>query len=181
VSFAKHNIKKNNVIMRIVDYRKLDSIQPSEETKRIIQNETYNDFGDEDPDWINDLKDQPILYIRQDIFRFLVNIDIEQFKNDVKCLTAEIIGTTELHDPLVPEEFPTGEGKTWRTYRKKQEALRNAAIQLYKRCALCDINDPDMLVAAHIDKWSNNLAASGKIGNIIVCVYYITSYSMTTN
>ena len=127
--------------MRIGGYKKFHYTQPDEETKRIMQIGSVNDT-----DWINWLKRQPIYWISERGFHFLVNIDNEKFENDVKRLATGIVGTTEFQDSSIPEEFPTGEGRAWKPDRQGDEDLHMAAIQIYKQCALCDISDHDFLV-----------------------------------
>ena len=56
--------------------------------------------------------------------------------------------------------------------RKGQDAIRNAALEIYScQCALCDINDRDMLQASHIGGWSTDVKNRGTLRNVIcLCV-----------
>ena len=159
--------------MRIGGYKKFHYTQLDEETKRIMQIGSVHDT-----DWINWLKREPIYWISERGFHFLVNIDNEKFDNDVKRLATGIVETgivdiTELQAPSIPEEFPTGEGRAWKPYREGDEALRRAAIQIYKQCALCDISDHDLLVPAHIVGWAGFPGDRGKTNNIIcMCIIH---------
>lgn len=154
--------------IRIGYYKKFHYIQLDEKTKQIIQVDSLSST-----DWINWLKHEPIRGISKRGFNYLVNIDNEQFEKDVKRLATVIIDTTELQAPSIPEEFPTGEGRAWKSSRIGDEDLHRAAISLYKQCALCDIKDHDMLEAAHIIKWATYPEDSCKMNNIIcMCVMH---------
>lgn len=52
--------------------------------------------------------------------------------------------------------------------RRGQQQVRQAALASYSNtCALCDVDDPTLLVASHIERWSDNPDARGDLGNVI--------------
>jgi predicted restriction endonuclease len=58
--------------------------------------------------------------------------------------------------------------------RNGQNVVRRYTLQNYgARCALCDIKDPEMLVASHIIPWSKDKSSRGILGNVLcLCVLH---------
>jgi HNH endonuclease len=53
--------------------------------------------------------------------------------------------------------------------RRGQQRLRCLALQNYGgRCALCDVKDPDLLVASHIARWADSEDGRGDLANVII-------------
>lgn len=66
------------------------------------------------------------------------------------------------------EEVNAGERIVRGPTRKGQEIIRKKTLKLYSyQCALCDIRDPRMLVAAHISDWSKDVDNRGLLRNVI--------------
>jgi len=52
--------------------------------------------------------------------------------------------------------------------RVGQQRLRHLTLMNYQhRCALCDVSDDNLLVAAHIARWADSKEGRGDLGNII--------------
>src|SRR2546425_4741520 len=58
--------------------------------------------------------------------------------------------------------------------RQKQEALRRAVLSNYEgRCSFCDVNIPEMLVAAHIHGWNKDVENRLNLSNTLcLCVLH---------
>lgn len=52
--------------------------------------------------------------------------------------------------------------------RRGQQRIRTLTIMNYHhRCAFCDIVDSQLLVAAHISRWADDIASRGNLSNVI--------------
>src|SRR5439155_22831353 len=58
--------------------------------------------------------------------------------------------------------------------RQKHEALRRAVLSNYEgRCSFCDMNIPEMLVAAHIHAWNEDVQNRLNLSNTLcLCVLH---------
>jgi hypothetical protein len=62
----------------------------------------------------------------------------------------------------------TSESQASTSRRNGQDALRKLTLVRYaNQCALCDVNDPQILVASHIIPWSEDEACRGALANVI--------------
>ncbi len=58
--------------------------------------------------------------------------------------------------------------KTQSNYRKGQRKIRELTLTNYNnQCALCNIKDKKMLIAAHIERWADNKEVRGDLNNLI--------------
>ena len=72
------------------------------------------------------------------------------------------------HDQLRIGDVATGNTEVTARRRRGQDRLRQLALTQYGwKCALCDVGDPELLVAGHIDRWSDNPEAQGRLSNVI--------------
>ena len=52
--------------------------------------------------------------------------------------------------------------------RRGQEKIREMALEFYEHaCAFCDVRDKDMLVAAHISRWADDVPNRANLHNVI--------------
>lgn len=58
--------------------------------------------------------------------------------------------------------------------RKGQDVLRKLALECYRgRCAICDVEDPELLRASHIVGWAEREDTRGHLNNVIcLCVFH---------
>ncbi len=63
----------------------------------------------------------------------------------------------------------TGEGKSSTTHRIGQGKVRQSALERYeRRCCLCSIDEPRLLVAGHIQGWAKGEDARGNPKNVVL-------------
>jgi hypothetical protein len=68
----------------------------------------------------------------------------------------------------------TGEAQSITTHRIGQGKVRRSALDRYeKRCCLCSIDEPRLLVAGHIQGWAKGENARGDAANVILmCAFH---------
>jgi hypothetical protein len=73
-----------------------------------------------------------------------------------------------------PEEVPTAESNATRRQRRGQNALRKEVLRSYgNQCAVCDIAEPELLVASHIARWTDRVDSRGNLANVIcLCTFH---------
>jgi HNH endonuclease len=70
--------------------------------------------------------------------------------------------------PVFDESIVTGILTALAKLRKGQSKLRNQTLRSYgNRCAVCPIDDPKVLIAAHIVPWQKDLSNSGTASNVM--------------
>jgi hypothetical protein len=85
----------------------------------------------------------------------------------------EGVGQEAIEDALRANRLPlpdvqTGDVVGVGRVRRGQAALRRLTLHQYgHRCALCDIEDDRLLVAAHIVRWADDPALRGDLSNVI--------------
>jgi len=158
--------QKNNVSIQIVDYRKFDSIQPNEDLNRIIQ--AFSRVRGN-----SSLKDTPIYPIDEVAFHYIVDIYEEQTEKNAVRVASAIVNDGKDSQIQSILEFPTDKRRVWSLSRMGQKIVRQIALQMYRQCALCDMQDPRMLVGAHIVSWKSYPKDSNKKNNIIcLCIIH---------
>jgi hypothetical protein len=156
-------------IVEIEGYRKFNSLQPSVEVEKVIQSSGRY--------WMTDLNkslnERPIQSTDEELFCFLINNDEEHSENIQQLKNSIVYSSKGSNDQLISaEEIFTAEGTALRTTRRGQDAIREAALEIYSyQCALCDVKDPNMLQASHIVGWSIDVKKTGntKECNLSVC------------
>jgi hypothetical protein len=79
-----------------------------------------------------------------------------------------VINTAIQHDLLRISEVETHDESVVARRRIGQARLRYYTLLNYRsRCGLCDVDEPTLLVASHIVRWSDNQDAQGRLSNII--------------
>jgi hypothetical protein len=69
---------------------------------------------------------------------------------------------------LTFSDVQTDEKKAYARQRKGQHLIRELTIANYNQhCALCDIDDKNLLIASHIARWTDLIEARGKLSNVI--------------
>jgi hypothetical protein len=71
-------------------------------------------------------------------------------------------------------EVMTSETTSAATKRNGQAAIRREILKRYNyQCALCDVTEPELLVASHVVPWSVDEASRGVLNNVIcLCVMH---------
>jgi hypothetical protein len=65
-------------------------------------------------------------------------------------------------------DVPTGDAIVLARRRKGQARLRQHALTNYaNQCALCDVTYPDLLVASHIVRWTDDPEVRGRLSNVL--------------
>lgn len=63
---------------------------------------------------------------------------------------------------------PTDCYETMTRQRRGQARIRTLAVINYRgSCAVCDVTDPDLLVASHIERWADSPERRGDLSNVI--------------
>jgi predicted restriction endonuclease len=71
-------------------------------------------------------------------------------------------------EQLLVSDVPTSDAIRLARYRKGQAVVRKHTLGNYEhRCALCDVDNDQLLVASHIPLWSDDAVARGALSNII--------------
>jgi hypothetical protein len=70
--------------------------------------------------------------------------------------------------------IPTGDSIALARQRRGQARIRELTLKNYDyQCALCDIEDPQLLIASHISKWADDPEGRGDLSNIIcLCKFH---------
>jgi DNA-binding transcriptional ArsR family regulator len=64
--------------------------------------------------------------------------------------------------------IPTGETAAVSRYRQGQTRLRQLTLINYRhQCALCDVHEEQLLITAHLARWSDYPQGRGDLGNIL--------------
>lgn len=74
----------------------------------------------------------------------------------------------------IVKEILATESRRIATLRNGQNVIRKHTLENYSnQCAMCDIDDPEILVASHIIPWSEDEATRGVLENVIcLCVLH---------
>ena len=90
-------------------------------------------------------------------------IDVER-----QDLNDEMIEQAIIEGRLRIGIIPTSSEKAQKQQRRGQELLRQMTLMNYdSMCALCEVNDPSLLVASHIVGWAESPEARGVLSNVI--------------
>ncbi len=92
---------------------------------------------------------------------------------------ADIDGLIE-SDLLAIDTVETADEQALQRRRIGQKRLRKLSLDNYgHRCALCDVQHDQLLVAAHIARWSDNPEARGRLSNVIcLCRFHDPLFEM---
>ncbi len=87
---------------------------------------------------------------------------------------AEIDKAIADNDEFIVKEVLATESKRITTIRNGQNAIRKQTLRNYSyQCAMCDIDDSEMLVASHIIPWAEDKSYRGLSENVIcLCVLH---------
>lgn len=114
---------------------------------------------------LQELRDEGRLYFSESGVYVINGVEInasdEDFPNDV--LDHAVRSST-----LILADVPTYDAIGQSRMRRGMAAVRRATLLNYGgRCALCDINDLQLLVASHIARWADHPGARGQLANVI--------------
>nr|WP_290226606.1 HNH endonuclease [Trichocoleus desertorum] len=91
----------------------------------------------------------------------LIHIELENLSDDE--IDKAIKSNRLLFDFVV-----TDDRLALQRQRRGQERLRELTLENYDfQCAICDITDPDLLIASHIVRWADSRLLRGKLSNVI--------------
>jgi len=105
----------------------------------------------------------------RDVFKFILNpANIDTISEK------EIDEEIKRNNDHFVKEILVSEEKRIVSTRKGQNSLRKHVLTNYSnKCALCEINDPQLLVASHIIPWSEDRSRRGILENVIcLCVLH---------
>ena len=114
---------------------------------------------------LQELRDEGALFFSATGVYVLTDQPIDLTHED---LADDIVEDAIGRDALVVGDVPVREDIGAARLRVGQRALRRLTLANYRgRCALCDIEDPVLLVASHVARWSDRPDARGKLSNTI--------------
>jgi hypothetical protein len=91
-------------------------------------------------------------------------VDVDGFEG-----TDEEIDNVIKKGSLLIRSVPTEDNLVIAKRRRGQSRLRFLALENYNnRCAVCDIDDKDLLVASHIIAWSESEMSRGDLTNVLI-------------
>jgi predicted restriction endonuclease len=89
-------------------------------------------------------------------------------------LPDQAIDIALLENKLKFGEVITSDEQILARQRKGQKRLRELTLKNYNHsCALCDIDDPNLLITSHISRWADDLEARGFLSNTLcLCSFH---------
>ncbi|MCG3208397.1 MAG: hypothetical protein FOGNACKC_02001 [Anaerolineae bacterium] len=122
---------------------------PSQTLSRILQELRTEDVLHFVSDGVYLLLDMPINIEEVDLSDKAIDLAIEQRKLQLGVV-------------------PAGDGQALTRQRRGQARIRELTLQNYNyQCALCDINNPQFLIASHISRWTDDIEGRGDLSNVI--------------
>ena len=114
---------------------------------------------------LQELRDEGTLFFSSTGIYVLTDQPIDLTRED---LAEDIVENAIVRDALLVCDVPVREDIGEARLRVGQRALRRLTLDNYRgRCALCDTEDPLLLVASHVARWSDRPDARGKLSNTI--------------
>ncbi|MBC8100686.1 MAG: HNH endonuclease [Armatimonadetes bacterium] len=117
---------------------------------------------------LQELRDEGLLYFSERGVYVLLDDVLPIEREDIPSAALDYaLRANKLSFATVPD-IPTGEVVALRRQRKGQRRLRILTLRNYRQqCALCDVQQTALLVAAHIARWRDHPAARGDLTNVI--------------
>lgn len=114
---------------------------------------------------LQELRDEGALFFSSTGVYVLTDQTIDLTRED---LAEDIVENAIVRNALLVCDVPVREDIGEARLRVGQRALRRLTLANYRgRCALCDTEDPLLLVASHVARWSDRPDARGKLSNTI--------------
>lgn len=114
---------------------------------------------------LQELRDEGALFFSSSGVYVRTDQPIDLTRED---LPDDIVENAIVRDALLVGDVPVREDIGAARLRVGQRALRRLTLSNYQgRCALCDTEDPALLVASHVARWSDRADARGKLSNTI--------------
>ena len=114
---------------------------------------------------LQELRDEGALFFSSTGIYVLTDQAIDLTRED---LAEDIVEDAIVRDARRVGDVPVREDIGEARLRVGQRALRRLTLANYRgRCALCDTEDPLLLVASHVARWSDRVDARGMLSNTI--------------
>lgn len=109
--------------------------------------------------------------------RKITDFEFSIFESDIdnslidRAIIDKTISAKDFH---AVKEILVNQSRGIATLRSGQDAIRKHTLKNYSnQCAMCDIDDPEILIASHIVPWSEEKATRGWLENVIcLCVLH---------
>lgn len=114
---------------------------------------------------LQELRTEGILYFVSDGVYMLLDtpINIEEVDLSINAIDLAI-EQRKLQIGVVP----ASDSQALMRQRRGQARIRELTLQNYNyQCALCDINNPQLLIASHISRWTDDIEGRGNLSNVI--------------
>ncbi len=100
---------------------------------------------------------------------YLENVDLEKIDiTSQEFNDSQIDELIQKNKLLIPDAIDVSEAKAEYRIRVGQQRLRHLCIENYRhQCAFCDINETNLLIAAHVSRWADDKANRGNLENVI--------------
>jgi hypothetical protein len=120
---------------------------------------------------LQELREERLIFFTSQGKYLLASDKIEITKEDLPDDAIDFAITT---NKLTIANFPTGEVALVARQRRGQSRVRYIALENYaRRCAFCDIDQPDLLIASHIARWADMPEGRGDLHNVIcMCSFH---------
>ena len=107
------------------------------------------------------------------ILEKILNI-IKSESNDVYTKNEADPYALSKNEDFVLKDIPTSQNKRMGYARIGQSDIRKYVLENYSdQCAMCDIDDPQLLIAGHIIPWSEDESKRGNLENVIcLCIIH---------
>lgn len=114
---------------------------------------------------LQELRDAGLVEFLDRGFYFLLDAVVDVDDED---LTDEALDHAIRASRLILREIETGSSEVLARRRRGQDRLRALTLDQYGRsCAVCDIDDPTLLIASHILPWADAPDHRGKLDNVV--------------
>ena len=99
----------------------------------------------------------------------LQNVDLEKIDiTSQEFNGSQIDELIQKNKLLIPDAIDVSEAKAEYRIRIGQQRLRHLCIENYHhQCAFCDVNETNLLIAAHVSRWADDKANRGNLENVI--------------
>jgi hypothetical protein len=88
-------------------------------------------------------------------------------------ISDEVLEIAIYKDKLLIGNTPTSDTQALTRQRKGQEVIRKLTLYNYgSQCAICDIQDEDLLVTSHIVRWADMVEYRGTLSNVICLCWF---------
>ena len=114
---------------------------------------------------LQELRDEGKVFFSQAGVYVIGGVSIDAVEED---FPEDVLEHAALSATLVLSDVATSDTTGQSRVRRGMAAVRRATLRSYRSCcALCDVNDAQLLVASHIARWADRPDARGHLANVL--------------